>query len=539
MQEILTLVLGYARGVWRYRWISLIVAWPLALAGWLYVVEMPDVYEASAKVHVDTESILRPLMRGLAVETDLNQRVSLMARTLLTRPNLEQVARMSDMHLEARSDAGMDRIVDELRSGITLSGDRRGDIYTIAYRNADPKRAHAVVQAMLTFFVESALGDSRGEGDMAEQFLDEQIKAHEERLQEAEKRRADFRRENVGLLPGDRGDYYQRLQETQGLLDEAQLQLREAEDRRDEIERQLIGEEPVFGLMNEGTVDETTAEELTMDETSSLDLRINELKTRLDELLLAYTERHPDVAILRRSIENLEEEKRAELAQKRAELAKRRAELARLRQSRPGWTGDLDTNPVYQQMRIALSNAQVEVSALKVRVEEYRRQVQELKALVDTIPQIEAELVRLDRDYNVTRENYQRLLESRERAEMTQTLEQRGEDVQFRVVEPARVPSAPAGPDRPLFYTGVLIVAVGAGLALAFIVAQLRPVFDSRKQLREVTGFPVLGGLSRLPAHGAAIKEKTEMILFTSTAALLLAGYGALLTIGDRLGSVL
>ncbi len=515
MQDILTLLLGYLRGVWRYRWIILIVAWPLALAGWAYVVKMPDVYRASAQVHVDTDSILRPLMRGLAVEINLQQRVNMMTRTLLTRPNLEQVARMTDLHLAARSDEDMDRIVNQLRSGITISGSERENIYTIAYRHADPVRAHAVVQAMLTFFVERALGDTRGEGDMAQQFLEEQIRQHEQRLEEAEQRRADFRRENVGLLPGDRGDYYQHLQQIQGLLAESELRLREAQDRSDEIERQLSGEEPVFGLMGD----------LSRDETSSLDPRINALKARLDDLLLTYTERHPDIAILRRTIEELEQQ--------------RQAELARLRQNRPTWSGDLNTNPVYQQMRIALSNAQVEVSSLRVRVEEYQRQVDELQTLVDTIPQIEAELARLDRDYNVTRTNYLGLLERRERAQMTQTLEQRGENIQFHVVEPARIPASPAGPDRPLFYTAALVVALGIGLGLAFVVAQLRPVFDNRKLLRDVTGFPVLGGFSRLPVRGTQLKERLELTFFMFFSSLLLAGYGAMLTIGERLGALL
>jgi hypothetical protein len=126
-------------------------------------------------------------------------------------------------------------------------------------------------------------------------------------------------------------------------------------------------------------------------------------------------------------------------------------------------------------------------------------------------------------------------------ANLTQTLENRGENVQFRVVEPARVPSSPAGPNRPLFYTAVLGVALGAGLGLAFVVSQLRPVFDSRKQLRDVTGFPVLGSLSlsSLPGHGVGVRDRLELSMFILTSSLLLAAYGAMLTVGQRLGALL
>ena len=515
MQELLNQLLGYARGVWRYRWIILIIAWPIAVIGWVQVVQMPNVYRASAQVHVDTESLLRPLMRGLAVDVNLQQRVNMMTRTLLTRPNLEQIARMTDLHLQAHTPEQMDRVVNQLRSGISISGGQRENIYTIAYQHGDPVRAHAVVQGALTFFVETALGETRGEGDMVQQFLQQQIEEFEQRLEAAERRRAEFRRQNVGLMPGDRGDYYQRLQRVQGQLQEAELRLREAENRRDEIERQLAGEEPVFGIMG----DNATGSEVT-----SVDPRLNELRGRLDDLLLTYTERHPDVGILKRRIEDLEQQ--------------RQQELALLRQARPTG-GGLETNPVHQQMRMALSNAQVEVSSLRVRVEDHQNQIDELQRLVDVIPDIEAELARLDRDYNIVRSNYQSLLERREQAQMTQTLEQRGENIQFRVVEPARVPRAPAGPNRPLFYTASLVVGLGAGGGLAFLVSLLRPVFDNRKSLSQGTGFPVLGSVSRLPFRRLVVKERLELASFVAVAGLLLASYGLMLTMGERLGALL
>ncbi len=514
MQELLNQILGYARGVWRYRWIILIIAWPIAVIGWVQAVQMPNVYRASAQVHVDTDSLLRPLMRGLAVDVNLQQRINMMTRTLLTRPNLEQIARMTDLHLQAQTPEQMDRVVNQLRSGISISGGQRENIYTIAYQHGDPVRAHAVVQGALTFFVETALGETRGEGDMVQQFLQQQIEEFEQRLEAAERRRAEFRRQNIGLMPGDRGDYYQRLQSVQGQLQDAELRLREAENRRDEIQRQLAGEQPVFG--EDGVAGNAT---------TSVDPRLNELRGRLDDLLLTYTERHPDVAILQRRIDDLEQQ--------------RQQELDLLRQMRPTGGGGLETNPVHQQMRMALSNAQVEVSSLRVRVQDYQNQVQELQRLVDIIPDIEAELTRLDRDYNIIRSNYQSLLERREQAQMTQTLEQRGENIQFRVVEPARVPRSPAGPNRPLFYTASLVAGLGAGGGLAFLVSLLRPVFDNRKSLSQVTGFPVLGSVSRLPFRRLIVRDRLELVSFVTVAGLLLASYGLMLTMGERLGALL
>jgi polysaccharide chain length determinant protein (PEP-CTERM system associated) len=506
MHDIFAQILAYVRGTWRYRWLALMVAWAVCIGGWLYVSQMPDQYRASARVHVDADSMLRPLLRGIAVDTNITQRVNLMTRTLLTRPNLEKVARMTDMHLEARTEPQMEAIVNRLRNGVRIQGTERENLYTLSYSDVNPQRAYSVVQALQTIFVESALGDTRVDSDMAQRFIEQQIQDYEQRLQEAEQRLANFRRDNVGMLPSDRGDYYQRLQQAQLQLEDARLRLREAENRRDEVRRQLAGEEPTFGIVGGGVSQQP--------QLSALDGRIQQLQERLDGLLLQYTEQHPDVIASKRLMEDLERQRAAE----RALLAESRV------------AGDpntrLETNPVYQQMRMTLSNAEVEVSSLRVRVQRYQEQVNELQRLVDTIPNIEAELKRLDRDYAVNRENYEQLLRRRESANISQSVEDRGDQVQFRVIEPARVPTSPSAPNRPLMFAAVLFLGLGAGAGLAFVVAQLRPVFDDRKVLNAITGFPVLGTVSLLRDARTRIRQRMEQVSFASVTAGLLAAFG-------------
>jgi polysaccharide chain length determinant protein (PEP-CTERM system associated) len=512
MHELFSQILAYVRGTWRYRWLALTVAWTVCIAGWMYVSQLPDEYRASARVHVDTESVLRPLLRGLAVDTNITQRVNLMTRTLLTRPNLEKVARMTDMHLQAGTEPEMEAVINRLRSRITIQGTDRENLYTLSYQDRNPQRAHAVVQALQTIFVESALGDTRIDSDMAQRFIDQQIAEYEQRLKAAEDRLADFRRENVGQLPGDRGDYYQRLQRAQTELEEARFLLREAENRRDEVRRQLAGEEPSFGIMGGGVAGHPT--------TSALDARIDAMQRRLDEMLLTYTEQHPDVIALRRTIADLEKQKEEELAL----LAANRPEGL----ASPG----LQTNPVYQQMRIALSNAEVEVSSLRVRVQRNQEQVTELQRMVDIIPQIEAELQRLNRDYSVNRENYEQLLRRREAASISQSVEDRGDQVQFRVIEPARVPTSPSAPNRPALFAGVLLLGLAAGAGLAFVVAQLRPVFDDRKLLNALTGFPVLGTVSLVRDTRMRLRQRFELVSFASVTGALLVAYGLVVMLG-------
>ncbi len=508
MHEIFAQILAYLRGVWRFRWVVLVVAWGVSLVGWAHVSQLPDEYRASAQVHVDTDSMLRPLLRGLAIDPNISERVSMMTRTLLTRPNLEQVARNTDMHLQATTDAQMEGVINRLRNGIRIAGANRENLYTLSFTSRDPQQAYDVVQATLNLFVEGALGDTRADSDMAQRFIDQQIREYEQRLEAAERRLADFRRDNVGLLPSDSGSYYQRLEAAKQALAQTELQLREAENRREEIRRQIAGEEPTFGIMGGNTRTANPA----------LESRIENIQTRLDELTLTFTERHPDIISLRRTLDDLERQ--------------RDEEIAMLNDMYGSDGTSLDANPVYQQMRMALSNAQVEVSALRVRTEDHRRQVEELQRLVDTVPQVEAELKRLDRDYSVNQENYMALLSRRETAALSQSVEDRGEQVQFRVIEPARVPRSPSAPNRPALFAGVLLLGLGGGGGLAFLLAQLRPVFDDRRVLNTVTGFPVLGTVGLNRDARRRYRDRLELLAFASVAGLLLLAFGLVVTLG-------
>ena len=507
MRELLSQVLGYVRGVWRFRWLVLVIAWVVSLGGWAYVAEIPNEYRASARVHVDTRSMLAPLLRGLAVGTDINQRVSMMTRMMLTRPNLEKVARATDLHLGAATERQMDALIARLRRGTQIGGTREGDIYTLSYNSRSPDEAYRVVQAMLDVFVEGALADTRSDSEMARRFIDQQIAAHERRLEEAEDRLANFRRENIGMLPSDRGDYYQRLQRAQSELESTELQLQESKHQRDEIERQLTGEEPTFGIM--GPIQSGPAGRRSVD--PELEARIQRLQERLDELSLSFTDQHPDIRSIKRTLAQLEEQRDALIAQLPP-------------QDQPA-ASRLETNPVFQQLRMAKSNADIEVSALQVRVAEQRRRIEKLQELVDTIPQIESELKRLDRDYAVTQENYRALLQRREQAVMSQELEDQGEQVQFRVIEPARRPTSPSAPNRPALFTGVLVLGLGAGGGLGFLLSQLRPVFDDRRTLNRLTGFPVLGNVGYHRSEQQHRRERLWLLAFIGVGLLLVLVY--------------
>ncbi|HBC56648.1 MAG TPA: chain length-determining protein [Gammaproteobacteria bacterium] len=495
MDEIVRQFFYYLYGIWRYRWWAIGFAWAICMVGWLYVYTLPNEYQSKAQVYVDTASILKPLLQGLTVSVNPDREIQLMTRTFLSRPNLEKVARMTDLDLQASNPRELENILDDLSSRIKLIGTGRQNLYTITYNDSEPEQAKRVVQALLNIFVENTLGKNREDTESAQRFLDKQIAEYEERLMQAEERLKEFKRRNLGLMPSDGQDYFARLQAAKGDLEVARLEWQQAVKKTRTLKEKLAGETPTFGFGN-------------MTGNAPADARIQALQERLDSLLLQYTEHHPDVQAIRRTIADIQEQARME-----SELSGN-LEL-----------GGADANPVYQQIKIALGQSEAEEAALRVRVQEFQKRVEKLEHMVFTVPEVEAELVSLNRDYEVTYKNYQALLARREQSNISQKVGENADDIRFRVVEPPRAPLEPTGPDRRLYVVIVALAGLGSGLGLAVFLSQIWATYYDRRTLFEETEIPVLGTVSRVLNEGQIRRERVELYIYYGAAGTLLASF--------------
>ena len=136
MDELLQRAIAHLRAMWHRRWIGLAAAWIAAIIGVAVVFRIPERFEASARVYVDTQSLLRPVMAGLAIQPNLDQQVSLMSRTLISRPNVEKLVRMADLDLGIKSNSERDDLIDNLMRTIQLTGNVTNNLYVISYRDA-------------------------------------------------------------------------------------------------------------------------------------------------------------------------------------------------------------------------------------------------------------------------------------------------------------------------------------------------------------------------------------------------------------------
>jgi polysaccharide chain length determinant protein (PEP-CTERM system associated) len=519
MQEVIAQLQAKARGMWKHRWLGVLTSWLVAVLGTIVVFNIPNQYEASARIHVDTLSILKPLMAGLAVQPDVNQQVSMLSRTLISRPNVEKLVRMADLDLKNKTKPQQDAMVDDLMKDLRISGTGRDNLYVLSYRDSDPERAKRAIQSLVSIFVESGLGASRTDAASAKAFINEQIKSYLAKLEEAEARLKEFRLRNIDLQLGEGRDVASRIGELSGQLEKARLELREAENARDAARGELRNEKS--GSSSGSALPNLLQESAVSVATPEFDARIDAQRRQLDALLQRFTEQHPDVVSARRLIGDLEEQKRKQVQ-----------ELRKAAQAAPPPVAAAGPSSLAaQELSRMLAMSEVQVAALKARVAEYSARYNQARASLKTAPQIEAEAAQLNRDYAVHKKNYDDLVARRESAALSGDLDVVSGMADFRLIDPPRVSPQPVAPNRLMLLPLAMLAALAGGAFAAFAASQLRPVFFNPSELRTKFDLPVLGLVSTVLGNAELRRQRADRYRFAAASGSLVALFAAGLTV--------
>jgi polysaccharide chain length determinant protein (PEP-CTERM system associated) len=283
--------------------------------------------------------------------------------------------------------------------------------------------------------------------------------------------------------------------------------LRAAIEARDALKLQLVDEDPV--LLPEGPSAGVPSP------TSELDARIASQTKLLDELMRRYTEEHPDVVATRRLIAQLEEQKKREVEARRAAAAKNPMKLSS------------STNPVFQQIKISLAEAEANVASLRARVSESEGRLAHLKSIAGRAPQVEAEMAQLNRDYDILRKNYEQLVARREAVSISEDVDTQGQMATFRVLDPPRISPKAVFPNRMALVPLMLALALSAGLVVSFIVSQALPTFHDARQLRAATNRAVLGTVTLQLTSAVRHARKRANMAFAGGVACLFVVYAS------------
>lgn len=510
LEQTIQMVLDFIRGIWIKKRYVMICSWLLCPIGFFYVTTLPDVYESDAQVFVDTRSVLQPILSGLAFGTNPEQEIQMMAKTLLSRANVETIARESDLDITVNGDEEYNKLITQLTADISMSSTGRNDIYTIAYSNQSPEMARTVVQETLDLFVEGSLGNSRRDEDTTTRFLDEQIAEYEARLSEGEQRLADFQRQYADILPGE-GSFYSNLQSLRLQLESTELTIKETAQQIKAMRgqtRQAQKASDSFGVRSND--DEQVL-------TTRYDDRILGLEGRLDELKLRFTEKHPDVIETQNLLDALKEQREKEI---KAFMAQDTSDDS------PSMLTESD-----RQLRLEITRLEGQLASLNVRKKDTEEKIADLKSKIDLVPQVEAESTALNRDYGIMKDNYEQLLSRREANELSRRATNQSDDLQFQIIRPPLVADKPVGPPRLIFYTAVLILGFGAGVGIAFLMSMLKPVLVRGQQLTDLTGFPIWGAVGHLDIVKIKKRNKVRIMIFALSSGAIFTLYAGLVVV--------
>lgn len=500
MDELITKLTFCLEAVRRYKWPMLGIMTVVSLLACSIVLFKPDAFEAKATLKLSSESMLEPLMDGMITQDSMTEEMAqLMRRSLVARPNLERVIRETDLNFEAQTKIDEQKILEKLAKKIIVKATNQGKLYTISYRGKSARQVKDVVDVLMKIFIEKSIGATSEDSIMSRRFLDLRIKEYEGKLEAAEARLKDFKRENFSAIPAEGQSVFAQMNTARMELKSAKLELREAERRRDALKIQL----------DNAGVPVSAAEQARL--ISEAD-EIKQIEAQLIDLTTRFTDKHPHVVVLRDKLTVLKER-----------------QSGKENLNRQGFAAT-DGGEAYREMVLELGKAEAEVAGLTERVNSYNRLIADLRVGIDRMTAIEAEFSKVNRDYNIIKNTYLGLVQRRESAELTDEVKSSTANVRFEIVEPPVLPVLPSGPSRLILFCASLVLAIGAGVGGAVVLAVLNAPISNMKELTDIAPYPILGVVSStISSSIQPLKNWRDVGAYGAACGLLLAFYGALI----------
>lgn len=516
MDQIRILVRRYLAAAWRYRWATVACAWAVCGLGWVGSTFIPNQYEASARLYVDADAVLTPLLKGLAADSQVTSQLDILQRTLLSRPNLEKLISNTDLDLQISSPSDLEALVLGLGSAIKIIPQTR-NLFTISYRNPSPKLAFDVVQTILTTFIESKTGNNRSEMQNAMLFIEQQLASYQRQLRDAEKRRAEFRTKYLDLLPGE-GNTASALDTAQSQLRNLRGMLADEISKRELLKGELVALPPLLVTETDPLQASPAAAARAARLNTPERQKLSEALGQLEELRLHDTDNHPDVIAARKKIELLERSAAAAdaaLPQAPADAAAPQAPEQTLVRSRS------QPNPVYEKLKVSLVDSESRATSLARQLSDTTKERDRLLEIARGAPGLQAEYTNLNRDYDVLRRSFEELLSKREAMRIASAADANADKIKIQIVDPPQVPQNPVAPRRLLIVTAILVAGLGLGLVLALLLAQFDQSFHTVDELRDL-GLPVAGSISLI-----VVSSRRSQMIAAVTFSLALMVLGA------------
>lgn len=491
MAALLDELMVLAHGIWSRRWIALGVAWGVAMLGWLVIALIPNSYESKARVYVNTQSLLEDKVGITQVQSQ--QDLDRVRSTLASTENLEKVVRETDLAQTVSGPRDIAARITTLREHITVMAQADPSMIDISAASADSslsdganaRIAQQVVQKLIDIFQESNLAGDRTETRQSLAFLDQQIAARAKQLEVADQRRMEFDSQFAGLLPGA-GSISDRMNAARTEISNIDSQLVQAQSALAAMNGQLAGTPQTFP--GAGPAGGPSA-------LGQAQANLAQMRAR------GWTANHPDVIAAQREVDALRK------------AGGGNATVA----------SGATPNPAWLSIKSMQADRAATVQALQTRKAQLQADLTTMTSRQVNEPGAASAQEQLDRDYQVLKTQYDKLLGDREEIRLRGDVKSETGAVQFRVIQQPSLSSVPAAPNRPLLLLGVLIVAVCAGIGVAFALGQLMGSFATASRLEKAIGLPVVGSISQTISAAQTVIDRKRLKWFAGASGGLVA----------------
>lgn len=508
MYNLICRVETFLRGMWRFNWWGVGLSWIVFVAGTLLVLSMPDQYQTKSSFYVKEFSVIEPILEDLTVQSDVAEHAYILSEAILSRSILEELILESGMSERLGKNGDLQGLVGYLQRNIKITSERE-NLYDIEFTDRDPQVAYQVVDLLLNRFLNKVLSGKLADASIAEEFIEKQIVLYEKRLTESETLLAKFKKKHIEEMPSANSDSIGKLKLAQEELGTARAELRKATSKRNALRRQIDGESPIVGMLGFNAPTQRLSNPIAS--------QIDKIQTELSRDLLKYTENHPKILTARNTI--------AQLEQQLEDQAKLQSSGSRSGSFSAQSAANVKANPIYQSVLIALRRSETEVATLQAGVNEHIRKVASMRNSLDEVTEVEAELAKLNRDYEVNQGQYQELVRRLEMARLSQAAEKSDDSIKFQIIDSPILPRHPIGPQRPLFITAVLLLSIAIGAAFALFLDQARPVFLTTHHLNRETSLPVYGAVTLKLSEEKLRAERTTLAAFVLLVILMFGFY--------------
>mgnify|MGYP006280190415 CR=1 FL=1 len=360
----------------------------------------------------------------------------------------------------------LQKAIQDMSDSLEVEVERNSQIITVTYDAPGPELAQYVLQVMMTLYYQDHI-DTYG-SQAGPEFFEGRLATTEAELELAENTLREFRTANgVISLQAQKEALLERINQLEGDTSNIGANVEGSQARLAALEEAIAGRRPVTEVSrvtrNVNPVRDNLQESLA------------NLRVDLQGALARFPDDHREVVRLRKQ--------NGEIEGIRSTCERNRNEIT---------TGVNDT---YKDLDLAIQQERAEFQAAQAAYRVLRNDLDNARARLDQLGDIEVELTTLEREVELAREEYADARDSLNRARKSVELDEAAVS-NIETVQPPTLPTGTVFPNKPLNLGLGILLGLLAGLFVVFLIEYFDDRLSSREKVARKLGVPALAAIS-------------------------------------------